>query len=249
MEDRAFHLLYEIENKHWWLCARQVIVEKILKSYLSTTMRPRILDVGCGMGINYKLLSQFGNVTGVEPSREAVRLCRKRGFLNVIEGDIAQCPPVLLQHQHDHAVLLDVLEHIENDDDALECLGRIIKPGGYLFITVPAFKWLWSPFDEFSHHWRRYSADGLRKKVESHNFEIKTLTYFNTFLFPLIFLVRKIESIFHIYSSEKDLQLPPKVFNTILYTIFRSEKYFFPRLRFPFGVSIFCVAKNLNPQY
>lgn len=248
MEDKVFRLLYGIEKEHWWHRGRHAIIKKIMEGYLPTGTKPRILEVGCGTGVNYELLSQFGNVTGVEVSKEAIRLCRERGFLDVVEGDIAQCPPTLLQHRYDHAVMLDVLEHIEDDDAVLQNLGSVIKPGGYLFISVPAFEWLWSPFDEFSHHWRRYSAQRLREKLEKHNFEIKTLTYFNTFLFPLIFLMRKIESVFHIYSSEKNLLLPPKALNFVLYTIFRSEKYFFPRFRFPFGVSIFFVVKNCNPD-
>lgn len=245
MEDKAFHLLNQTERKHWWHRARRAILQKVMNYYASSgNQEKHILDVGSGTGANYEFLSQFGNVVGLEPSQQAIEFCHKRGFKNVIRGDIAKCPFSVAENSYDCITFFDVLEHIEDEDSALACLAKVIKRGGHLFITVPAFSFLWSPFDEFSHHQRRYNAGMLREKLEQHGFITKKISYFNTFLFPLVFIMRKLESIFHIRSSEDDLRVPPALLNILFFLIFQSEKYFLPYIRFPFGVSIICVAQK-----
>src|SRR3989344_3850982 len=124
----------------------------------------RVLDIGCGTGANLQFLNQFGNVTGLETSQEAIEICRERGFKDVLRGDITQCPAFLKQNAYDIVTLFDVLEHIKNESDVLVCLAKLIRQEGYLFITVPAFSFLWSSFDEFSHHYRRYTVKILKKK-------------------------------------------------------------------------------------
>lgn len=246
MEDRSFYLLNQAERKHWWHRARRAILQRVMNYYVfSGSPGKYILDVGSGTGANYEFLSQFGNVVGLEPSQQALKFCHERGFKNVIRGDITTCPLSVAEKTYDCITLFDVLEHIKDEDAALACLSKVIKQGGHLFITVPAFSFLWSPFDEFSHHQRRYTVNILKERIGQHGFRVVSISYFNMFLFPLVFVARKLESIFHIRSSEDDLRVPSKFLNAFLFFIFQSEKYFLPHIRFPFGVSIICVAQKL----
>lgn len=245
MEDRSFYLLHRAERRHWWHRARRAILEKVMNYYLSSESKEKsILDVGSGTGANYEFLSRFGNVVGLEPSQKAIEFCHERGFMSVMKGSITECPVSLAQSVYECVTCFDVLEHIEDEDAALECLAKVTKRGGLLFITVPAFSFLWSPFDEFSCHQRRYTVNILKKKIERHGFKVVSISYFNIFLFPLVFVVRKFESIFRIRSSEDDLRVPPALCNVFFFLIFQSEKYFLPHVRFPFGVSIICVAQK-----
>ena len=87
-------------------------------------------------------------------------------------------------------IALDVIEHIKDDEEALKEIYRVLKPQGMAIIAVPAFMFLWGVTDVISHHYRRYTLSELRKKIENRRFSIIRSSYFNTFLFPFIALVR-----------------------------------------------------------
>ena len=85
---------------------------------------------------------------------------------------------------------LDVLEHIEDDRGALAEIRRVLRPGGTLLATVPAYRWMWGPQDEISHHYRRYVRDELSEKIEASGLRLRRATYFNTLLLPAVAAVR-----------------------------------------------------------
>ena len=97
----------------------------------------------------------------------------------------------------------DVLEHIEDDNAILKTLRDALKPGGFLFVTVPADKRLWSAMDIYAEHKRRYSYKELREKIEGNGFKVIKMSYFMTFLYPLILLSRKL-SVQEVTMSEDD---------------------------------------------
>jgi hypothetical protein len=84
--------------------------------------------------------------------------------------------------------LFDVLEHVEDDTGFLQYVRSLMKPGGRLYLTVPAFHHLWSVDDEEAGHFRRYSSRSLRRCLEGAGFSIEYMTYFFWFL-PLPVLV------------------------------------------------------------
>src|SRR5271166_4031208 len=110
----------------------------------------RILDAGCGSGRNMVELAPLGTVTGVELSQTSVSLARAREVGEVIEGSVLDMP--FDPASFDLAVSLDVIEHLQDDLDALRELRRVVAPGGSLLVTVPAYGWLWSGHDEINHH-------------------------------------------------------------------------------------------------
>lgn len=66
----------------------------------------------------------------------------------------------------------------------------MLKNNGKVFITVPAFNFLWSPHDVFHHHYRRYTKTMLVNKIKKPNFSIIKISYTNIFIFPIVFIVR-----------------------------------------------------------
>lgn len=84
----------------------------------------------------------------------------------------------------DGIVILNVLEHIEDDVAAIRNCLRMLKPGGVLVVEVPASPWLYDDFDRALMHFRRYTAGGLRRKLRGAGFTIRKLTHVGFFIYP-----------------------------------------------------------------
>lgn len=87
-------------------------------------------------------------------------------------------------------LLLDVLEHIKDDDCFLKLLNKKMIGGGRILLTVPAFQVLWSSEDDRAGHYRRYTLGQLRKRAEDAGFRVCYINYFFSFLFLPIFFIR-----------------------------------------------------------
>jgi SAM-dependent methyltransferase len=150
----------------------------------------------------------------------------------------------------DLVTALDVIEHIDRDDDAVRELARVTRPGGHLLVTVPAFPALWSDHDEINHHMRRYRGSEIRELVTRHGCEIVKFTYMNTFLFPVAYAVRTWQQLRTKLFGESPH--PPRtdfvdyhpVVNAMLTAIFTAEVPLVTLGRLPFGLSILCLARK-----
>ncbi len=248
MESFTYQLMREFEDGHWWFVARR----KILRDLLSTLQLPLgsdILEVGCGTGGNIEFLQAFGAVTCVESEKIAARIARERKLAPIMSGRLPNELPGF-EHQFDLIVLFDVIEHIEGDGDSLVALSTLLKPGGHIVLTVPAFPFLWSQHDEENHHKRRYTRNSLSALVTSKEFSIDYISYFNFWLFPLVATIRLIRKFFQYQESWQDMRLPNKISNRILQSVFSSERYFIKRkVSLPVGISlvtVLSVPKQLN---
>jgi len=237
---------YNLEEKHWWFLGRRKIVFSVLDKYLPDKDELRILDVGCGTGSTLRKLEEYGHATGVDISEEAVRFCKLRGCRNVnrIDGENL----FFEDEMFDVVTALDVIEHITDDSAALSEYHRVTKENGILVLTVPAFDLLWGAHDEINHHRRRYIANELKNKVEKTGFAVERLTYFNTFLFPFVFLTRVSQRLAKMisgrYKPVSDLKLHHSGINSVLKTIFFLENLLLRKCNFLYGVSLLCVAKK-----
>ena len=126
---------------------------------------------------------------------------------------------------------------------------RVLAPGGVVIIMVPALMILWGLQDEVAHHFRRYSGrPELKRLIESAGLQIKRLTYFNSFLFLPILLVRRWQKIFPARRLS-DFDLNNRFSNFLLRQIFLLEVKLLKITNFFFGVSLLAVAtKHENPR-
>ncbi|HQY31913.1 MAG TPA: class I SAM-dependent methyltransferase, partial [Thermomicrobiales bacterium] len=167
MKSEYYGEYYEHENNHWWFKWRFDMITEIVEA-LPRNESFRLLDAGCGTGQMTKLLEKYGDAVGLELAPEAIAFARKRGVQNIVQGSITD--PPFPAGSFDLVLSLDVIEHVDNDVQILESLFEIVKPGGHLIVTVPAFQSLWSQHDEINQHKRRYRVPQLRKMIENAGF-------------------------------------------------------------------------------
>lgn len=188
MEQKLYRLMYEVEDRHWWFRGRAAVVGAMI-ARLELPSSPRILDAGCGTGRNLQRYEQIGPAQGIEPSADAVAFCRERGLENVQQATLERLP--FEEESFELMIATDVLEHVEDDTQALRELRRVAAPGATLVMTVPAFRWLWSEEDDRLGHRRRYTRKQLRLVAEQSGWQPLIATYFNLLLLAPIAVARR----------------------------------------------------------
>jgi SAM-dependent methyltransferase len=248
MEKSEYEIMYKLETSYWWFLGKQFLVEdQFRKLSIDPPNRCRILDIGSGTGQNIETLQRDGEVCGLESSSEAIRFLRKRGVRNVICSD-ANEPLPFRDGVFSAVTCLDVLEHLDRDEYLLTEMHRVCKPGGYIFITVPAFRMFWSPHDIALHHKRRYSKEAMLLRIKNVGCRVVKATYYNLTLSIPIWLVRKLKSMASLKDhSESDFFLPlPGLLNKSLGLLFKLEITFLRYFNYPFGVSLLVILQKEN---
>jgi 2-polyprenyl-3-methyl-5-hydroxy-6-metoxy-1,4-benzoquinol methylase len=140
-----------------------------------------VLEIGCGNGnFTQFLAQQCLQVTAIDINQEYVSLAKERlqGKAGV-EILVADVNKMQWEKSFDTVIMLDVLEHIEDDIQLLRQLKEGIKPNGKLIIKVPALPWLYSPMDQAIAHYRRYNKKTLVAALEKASFTEPIVWYFN----------------------------------------------------------------------
>jgi SAM-dependent methyltransferase len=244
MDHQVYRRMAAIEDEQWWFVARRRILASVLSSQSGLPRPARILEAGSGTGGNLRMLSWFGQVMAFEPDSEARALARRRGPFDVRAGWLPDEIP-FDPGSFDLIAALDVLEHLDDDEAALRALAAQLRSGGMLLVTVPAFPFLWSKHDDEHHHRRRYGRKVLVDRVFGAGFTPIYVTFFNTFLFPLVAGVRLCKAAFGLHGMPDDTS-PPHVVNRSLTAVFASERHLLGRVRFPFGVSLLLLARKAS---
>jgi SAM-dependent methyltransferase len=235
--------MFRAEDAHWWYRALHQLIFQMLECELPDWQAKAILDAGCGTGAILERLGNADKNKGIDLSPVAISFCRKRGLNNVQEGDIAALP--FSDNCFDAVICSSVIYHqwVTNVDVVLRELRRVLRPGGILFLNVPAFRFLHSPHDEAVMTARRFRKDEIRTLLVNHNYVVKRLTYWTTLLFPLTVLARTLR----LSRTGRDFpDQPQKLSRTdkLFWAITSIELGLLRRISLPFGVALFAVAKK-----
>jgi len=239
MERVVYQQMAELDERHWWYCARRKIIADLIRRETQLPNNAHILEIGCGTGHNLAMLSGFGHVEGLELDDEARALSEKRLGRKVMSSPLPELSEVPDRHYHLIGAF-DVIEHIQDDRAALASIARKLRPGGKFILTVPAHQWMWSAHDVVNHHKRRYSKRGLKELIDSSPLKLERIGYFNSLLFPLAIAERGASKLRG--SEDADVRLPPALLNAALEKVFACERYLVGRLPLPPGLSLFAVA-------
>jgi len=240
--------LFEKEATYWWNTSKREMVLALLGRARPLKAQGKIglaVDIGCGGGYTAKVFESHWHTVGIDLSREALQLCQRRGLRRLCQVDMTGFSLPFKTGSLDLVLALDVIEHVEDDVHALKECQRILKGGGLLIVTVPAYMALWSPWDEALGHRRRYNASALAEKIRKLGLSVEKLSYMFFFVFPVAVLIRGMKRLLRRdamnYSS--DFIPIPKVVNDLLILIGRLEQLLIARLglRLPFGLSVISV--------
>jgi SAM-dependent methyltransferase len=220
--------LARLEQRHWWYAERRSILHRILRDRRTGGWAA---DIGAAAGGNTRVLESLGwRSLALEYSGTGADLARSRGLL-VSRADAHRLP--LRTDSMGVVTALDVLEHLEDDEQAARELRRVLRPDGVLVVAVPADPALWSAHDDAVGHLRRYTEESLRTLLTGAGFEIERLWSWNVLLRPLAALRRR-------KSTGSDLEQVPAVLNAGLRAVVALERVLpVGRRR---GVSLFAVA-------
>jgi SAM-dependent methyltransferase len=174
---------YKIEGESFWFRHRNACIQQVVKLFPPDGP---IFDVGGGNGIVALYLMRNGiDVVMVEPGMEGCRIAMSRGVKQVICSTLESAG--FPQGSLPGIGLFDVIEHIKDDVGFLKGVRRLLEPNGKLFVTVPAYQFLWSQRDINSLHFRRYTLRGLIRLLNSTGFQVEYGSYFFSFLpFPIL---------------------------------------------------------------
>ena len=241
MENKIFERMLSLESNHWWFVARRKIIFSAINN-LRFPGKIRILEAGCGNGCNLSMLSHFGEVIAFEKNEGAFERAKSKKIGQIFKAELPYDLPKNIKKNFDLIVMLDVLEHIDDDSQSLTTVKNLMKDKGLILITVPAYQWLWSEHDVHHHHIRRYSKSPLKEKLDISGFKVKYISYFNTLLFPFALIERMKQRIFP--SKEEIFNMPNKRINFLFEKIFSFESNFINKMSFPFGLSLIVIAEN-----
>jgi 2-polyprenyl-3-methyl-5-hydroxy-6-metoxy-1,4-benzoquinol methylase len=226
-------------ERHWWWRSRESLLLATIKALSGSTPIRQILDIGCGDGLFFDALSRFGEVDGLEPDTALLRHDRWRSRITV--GSLG--PGFRTDRSYDLALMLDVLEHIEDDRSALDSARAAIRPGGALVVTVPALPWLWSRHDEANAHFRRYRPRGLREVLTVAGFTVESIRYYFAWTVAPMLLRRWLAPSGR-GTSDYDVLIPPAPLNQLLTAYTRAEHAIGRHLPWPVGSSLLAIARN-----
>jgi len=218
--DIQYGKLYRnLYQRHWWWRAREEALVKFLRANLKSQPQRKILDVGCGDGLFFDRLAEFGDVEGVEPDD---RLIDKNGpharRIRIVPFD----KDFQSDTRYGLLVMLDVLEHLEDPKRALECAHALTNAGGSLLLTVPALQILWTNHDVINHHRLRYRRRTLFPLLHKVGFEIAEARYWFQWTVPAKFTIGVFQKV---WPSEPKLpKIPPSWLNRLLYGFSRLEQ-------------------------
>jgi SAM-dependent methyltransferase len=228
----------ELYRRHWWWRSREDALIRVLRRRFGAPPTPlNILDIGCGNGLFFDKLAEFGNVEGIEPCAELVDPSGKNaGKIHLRPFDETFSP----KNKFDLLLMLDVLEHLDDPLKGLRCAHALLINGGSLLLTVPAFHFLWTNHDRLNQHRARYRRGTLFPLLREAGFLIMDSHYWYQWLFPAKLGMRLKEKI--IERDPSPPRVPQERLNAALYAFSRMELETLGATRVPFGSSlmVFC---------
>jgi SAM-dependent methyltransferase len=180
---------FAVEENSFWFTHRNAVIGALIGRYRDELEGAPFADIGGGNGFVALAAEALGIPTLlVEPGPQGARRAYDRGLASVVEGTLDSCQ--FRDGCLAGAGMFDVVEHIADDVGFLRETRRALRPGGLLFVSVPAYPLLWSHEDTAAGHERRYTAASMSRLLSDAGFEQCYLGHFFRPLPPLIGLLR-----------------------------------------------------------
>lgn len=245
MKPSEYDAVYAVEDSHWWYKGMQAISEELLRHYYPAQSDLQILDAGCGTGGAMVYLAQFGRVTGFDYSPYALAYCRRRKLKRLSRAGVEGLP--FADASFDLVASIDVLYHeaVTDYQRALREFQRVLKPGGRLFLRLPAYDWLRGYHDVIIETARRFTTGELAPALASSGLTPEKLTYANTMLFPLAAAKRMAERLFLSPWETSDVYHVHRWVNKVCTACLKVEaRWLALGKSLPFGLTVMAIARK-----
>jgi SAM-dependent methyltransferase len=241
-----YEAMYRVEDTHWWYTGMRRVADAVLRPRVNgRTGTLDILDAGCGTGGNAAHLRSYGRVTAFDFAEEALRFARHRQGLRLVRASVEHVP--FRDQSFDLVLSHDVLCHlgVASDAAAVREFARVLRPGGLLFLQLPAFDRLRSHHDAAVYTKHRYTARELRGLLRDAGLRVRRVTYANALLFPAAALWRALHKLGDPAAAESsDVKPVPGPVNQLLRAALSLEAPLIRRGNLPFGLSVIGVAEK-----
>ncbi|MBC8160102.1 MAG: methyltransferase domain-containing protein [Roseiflexaceae bacterium] len=245
MELAEYQVMAAVEDRHWWSGGIRAISAALIAGALAGRRDLAILDAGCGTGANIRFLQRYGHVQGIDIAALALQLSAGRVEAPLARASVLELP--FADASFDLVTSFYVLYHraVPDETVALREAARVLRPGGWLLLAMPAYEFLRSKHDRLVHTRRRYTRVQVDAMVRASGFTPVRSTYATTLLFPLSLAQRLLEQAApQLEARDSDLAPPPALLNEALRWPMAAEAAWIGRGgTLPFGLSIFCLAQ------
>ncbi len=248
MKQDEYQIMFEVEDAHWWYRGLRANLDLFWHRHVSReddcAKTTRVLDVGCGTGAVLKWLAGHARPFGIDFSTDAIRFCRQRGneHCAVASALALPCAP----QSFDAVLSFDVLCHKSIPDKLtpLREMHAALRPGGLLFLNLPAYQWLRSSHDAAVYTDRRFTRSQVGDMLSACGFQTVSITHWNTLLFPIILPVRLWRKLSPPAQSDLADKINP-FSNAVFGQVLKFERALMRVIPLPFGLSIFAVARRI----
>lgn len=225
----------------WWYLARRSLLREFVSESLVGKREARILDVGGTGELEFQAPSLFRVVNQHSHIRDAA-FQQLHGVSNLV----CSSPDELAyaSNSFDLIVAGDFLQSVSDDRAALRELLRVLKAGGQLCLTVPAYEFLWSEEDERQGHFRRYRTSEVRRKLTTSGFEVERASYFVTAPFLPLVMVRMAKGMLRTSTISNRLPRRHGFAARAMVLLLAAERRALHHINLPFGTTVVCWARK-----
>lgn len=230
------------ETASWWYTARGKLLRDAIARHLHGRAEARVLDLGCASNVATDAPA-LTRVINVHASLRRLAFLQMQGTHNLVCSALEEL--AFTSNQFDVVVAGDVLQSAHDDLLALRGIRRVLKDGGLLCLTVPAYSFFWGEDDERLGHQRRYSASQLRRKLNTCGFEIQRVSYFVASAFIPLAIGRTAKNIFHTsIIRDRHYSQRSRWGNAAMVSLLDVERMLMEVINLPFGTRLVCWARK-----
>ncbi len=241
MDGEVFRNMDAHGQNYWWYKGKKEFVRRLARN---AGVQPggRVLDLGCGTGTLFEFLEGWGNVIGLELSRDAIILAKNHSDVPLVRATTDAIP--FKPGSFSLIAVFDCLEHLTDDYKALRQVKKLLAPGGVVIISVPAFNFLTSWRDVQLMHKRRYSRKTLSRLITGSGFHIEKLVYgYFCLFFPLLFKAMKDRVTPKPEKFKSDIRALAEPWNGMLAGWLKWEAWWAEHFGLPIGASLFSILR------